>query len=123
MVNANCGGSCNASVQAKATCTEPKLAIGFTGTVKAGAEGQFNTLITTLENNLPKILVVFKAQGQNLIDSVTSVVSVGGDLTASGKLDAHGVACIAAIGPSIQAGLDNFSAAFTAAGQVAGTVQ
>ncbi len=122
-VQAQCQASCNASVQAKAKCTEPKLALVFSGSVKVGTEGQFNILRNSLQANLPKLLVVLEARGKNLSDSVSGLVQVGGDLVASGKLDAHALGCANLIGVSVQGGIDNFGAAYTASGSVLGTVQ
>lgn len=123
MVDAKCSGSCNASVQAKATCTEPKLVIAFSGSVKAGAEGQYNALLNTLETNLPKLLVVVEGRGKAFGDAFGAVITGGADLTASGKLDAHGAFCIAAMTPSIQSGVDNFTGALSASVSVIGTVK
>jgi hypothetical protein len=54
MVDAKCGGSCNASVQAKASCTPPQITISFA----ASADTNLAKLKATLEANMPKIVEV-----------------------------------------------------------------
>ena len=121
MVDANCQGSCNASASAKAECTPPSVSV--TATAKAGlkADGQLQlqTAIASLEANLPKILVVFKARGASFTSSLTAAVEAGGKLTASGKLNAKGVVCGALIVDTMATASGNFATSLTAAGNVA----
>jgi len=122
--DASCQGSCNASASAKAECTPPSVSV--VATAKAGlnasAQLQLQTAIASLEANLPKILVVFKARGTDFADSLTAAVNAGVSLTGSGKLNASGTTCGLIIGAAIGTASDNFVAALSAAGDIAGSV-
>jgi len=123
MVDADCQGSCNASASAKAECSPPSISI--TVTAKAGlsadAQLQLQTAIASLEANLPKILVVFKARGQAFGDNLSAFVQTGGSLT--GKVGAKGSVCAILVGAAVVTASDNFAAAFSAAGDVAGSIK
>jgi hypothetical protein len=72
----------------------------------------------TLEKNLPSLLVVAQARGQAFLDLAKPVVSGGGAIAASGKLDVKGTACLTAgVSAAAQAGAD-FAEAFTQSGSV-----
>jgi hypothetical protein len=122
MVSADCQANCNASVSARAECTPPALKITTTATVSASASAQFNTLIDTLETNLPKLVLVVKARGQAFLDQITAVGSAGATITASGKLDAHGGICAALIASDAVAAAANFTGALSASVSVTGKV-
>lgn len=64
--SAECKGSCQASAQARAECTAPKVEIQAAGSVNA-------ELITTLETEIPKLLVAARAQGKILVDVLGDV--------------------------------------------------
>jgi len=125
-VDANCQASCNASASAKAECTPPSVAV--TAKAKAGlsadGEVQLQTALASLEANLPKLLVVFKARGEKFTASLGAAADAGVDITTThkGELGAKGALCGVTIGLAIGQAVDNFGAAVSAAGKVAGSV-
>lgn len=122
MVSANCQANCNASASAKASCTPPEVKIGFTGSVTAGAEGQLNVLINTLEANLPKLVLVVKARGADFAGQLSGVISGGADITASGKLDAAGTACLVKMGAAAGQASTDFAATLKASIDVTASI-
>lgn len=122
-VDANCHASCNARAQAKASCSEPKLTIGFKGAVTAGMEAKYQLLMTTLEVNLPKLFVIVEGRASNLSAAIQALANVGTSLIGSGKLDLHALGCANLIGTSVQSGLGNFNASVSASASVIGTVK
>jgi hypothetical protein len=98
--SAECSGSCKASASAKAECKEPSLEIVATGSISAQAIG-------SLKLNLPKILAVFKARGQLMVQNAQLVADLGADISASGdftgsvKASACVVPAVLAIGDAV----------------------
>jgi hypothetical protein len=123
-VDADCQGSCNASASAKAECTPPSVSVvaKAKANLDVNAQLQLQTAIASLEANLPKILVVFKARGQAFLDTVGVAVTAGGNLAGSGKLGLKGTTCGIIIGAAIGTASDNFGASLSAAGDIAGAV-
>ncbi|MEO8799863.1 MAG: hypothetical protein ABI551_18350, partial [Polyangiaceae bacterium] len=121
-VDASCQANCNASAQASASCTPPSVKVGFSGSVTASAQGQFSALVTTIQTNLPALLLVIQAQGQAILTDLQAAVDGGVSITASGKLDVKSGACLAQMVASMQPAFDNFQAALTASVSVSGTV-
>jgi len=115
-VDANCQANCNASASAKASCTPPALTIA--ATAKAGFEGQFAVLRATLEANLPQLIIVFKARGQDFAGQLSATVNGGVTIAGSGKLDAKGTACLVAVGAEATSAAANFTATLQASGDV-----
>ena len=122
MVSANCQANCNASASAKASCTPPEVKIGFTGSVTAGAEGQLNVLINTLEANLPKLVIVVKARGEAFGAQLTGVITGGADIAASGKIDVAGTACLTKMAAAATQASTDFGAALKASVDVTGSI-
>jgi hypothetical protein len=112
-VDAKCEGSCSASANAKAECTPPKLTITVTGTgPKAGI------LRATLERNMPNLFVVVMARGKAFGESISAIANIGGQITASGKLETKGIACGAFIVDNIVTTTSSFTATLSAATSV-----
>lgn len=120
MVDAKCQGNCNASAQASAQCTPPAVTITVSG--MASAAGQLDTLVNTLETNLPNLLLVVKARGMAFAD-VISQVSASGSATISGGIDAQGAACLAQIAPAVAQAATDFPLAVSASVNVLGSVK
>lgn len=122
--DASCQGSCNASASAKAECSPPSVAVvaKANGSLSADGKLQFETAIASLEANLPKLLVVFKARGENFKAGITGAVDAGVSLTGSGKLGAKGAVCGILIADTIATASANFGTSLTAAASVAGSV-
>ena len=118
-VDAKCQGNCNASASAKAECTPPKVVIK----AQADVNSQLGTLVASLEAHLPALLVVFQARGQAFLDLVTPIAEGGASITASGKLDVKGTACLTAAVASVTTAAKDFGAAFQASGSVMTSVQ
>jgi len=123
-VDASCQGSCNASASAKAECTPPSVSVTAKAkaNLSANAQAQLDAAIASLEVNLPNILVVFKARGENFTASLKAAVDAGVSLTGSGKLGAKGAVCGVLIASTIGTASENFAASLSAAGSVAGSV-
>ncbi len=123
-VDASCQGSCNASASAKAECTPPHVSVTAEASASLDAEGQvqFQTALASLEANLPKILVVFKARGVSFTDGLQAAVTAGATITGSGKVNASAVVCGALIVDTVGTASSNFAAALAAAIDVSRTV-
>jgi hypothetical protein len=91
-VNADCQSSCNAQVQAEASCTPPKITATFTGSSNADLEA----LATALQTHLPALLVTAYERGQAAVDSAEVLVEVGGNLKGAATSSAKAVSCTAA---------------------------
>lgn len=124
-VDASCQGSCNASASAKAECTPPSVSVTATAkaNLSANAQLQLDAAIASLEVNLPKILVVLQARGDDFKGSIEAAVSAGATLTTSGKLGAKGAVCGVLIASTIGTASDNFLASLSAAGTVTGAIK
>jgi len=124
--DASCQESCNASASAKADCTPPSVSVVATAKANLDANAQLHlqTAIASLEANLPKILVVFKARGTDFTGSLSAAVDAGATITGSGsgKLGVSGTACGLIIVAAIGTASDNFGTALGAAGDIAGSV-
>jgi hypothetical protein len=115
-VSADCKGSCSASVNAKAECTPPKVSLELTGTASADIQGQIDVAISSLEVNLPQLLVVLEARGQTFTAGIGATADASVSLLASpGDLSVTAVACLAPISDAVKAGVVNFTAAFNGA--------
>ena len=123
--DASCQGSCNASASAKAECTPPSVSIVATAKagLKADAQLQLEAAIASLEVNLPNILVVLQARGEDFTASLQAAVEAGVSLTGSGKLGAKGAVCGLLIASTIGTASDNFAAALSASGSVTGSIK
>jgi hypothetical protein len=124
--SAECSGSCSGSAQAKANCTPPSIALGYT--LKAGltAEQQVQAALAleSIRVNLPKLLLVLKARGDAFTKAITGVVTVGGSIVTSGdpgKLGLKGVACGAIAVAATSDAVANFGAALSASTSVVGS--
>jgi hypothetical protein len=123
--SADCEASCNASAQAKADCTPPAVRVTATANASLTADQQLElqAALASLEANLPKVLLVFKARGQAFVDGISAVASAGATLTANADaLGVKGVACGVSIAAVVTQASANFSASLTAAVSIAGSV-
>jgi hypothetical protein len=82
-VKADCNASCEASVQARASCTPPVLTITGGDGVKA--------VVATLEKNLPVLISVLKVRAKNLAEASANV---GASVQAVGTLDPKAAGCV-----------------------------
>ena len=123
MVDANCQGSCNASASARAECTPPSVSVTAEakGGLSADGQLQLETALAALEANLPNILLVFKARGEDFLGSLTAAGEAAADLTVnhSGDIGAKGAVCAGTIGIAIGNATTNFTKSLSAAGNVA----
>jgi hypothetical protein len=106
-VDAHCQGNCNASASAKAECRPPRVDVTAKGTAPA-----FATIAATLEKNLPSLLIVARARGQAFLDVAKTTGEGAATLSASGKLDVKGTACMGAALSSALQGTADFAEAF-----------
>jgi hypothetical protein len=118
MVDANCQANCNASASASAQCTPPAVTITVSGTSTA----QIDTLVNSLETNLPNLLLVVKARGMAFAQLI-STLSASGSATFSGGIDVQGAACLAQIAPAISQAATDFPVAVSASVNVLGAVK
>lgn len=116
-VDAHCQGNCNASASAKAECRPPRVDITAKGTAAA-----FATIAATLEKNLPSLLIVARARGQAFLDLAKTTGEGAATLSASGKLDVKGTACVATALSSAVQGTADFAEAFAQSGKVVAAV-
>jgi hypothetical protein len=117
MVDAKCQANCNASASAKAECTPPSVTITASGTTTDSV----NALITTLEKNLPNLLLVVKARGSAFGSLITTVSgSVSG--AVSGSLDVGGTACLVQITAAAVSAAQDFPVALSASVSVLASV-
>jgi hypothetical protein len=124
-VDADCKANCEASASAKAECKPPALSITakVTGTASADAQAQIDAGIASLKANLPNLLVVLKARGENFAAGIEGSVKAGGKLTANvGDLSGEAVFCLPPIVAAIADASSDFGAAFKASGKVVGSV-
>jgi hypothetical protein len=92
-VDADCAASCQAEVQAEASCTPPKVTIEFVG----GSNAQdLLDLAAALEQHMPTLLVNSIERGQAAVESVQILVDVGGNLEGAATASAKAVSCTAA---------------------------
>lgn len=94
-VSAECKAKCDASVQAKASCTPPHLALKITGAADAAAQAKFQAAV---EKNLPGVITVAVGMGKHVgelagsmeavINGVQAGVSAAGDPMTVGRLTA-----------------------------------
>ncbi len=120
-VSADCEANCQASVNASAQCTPPKVGITVSGTASADVQGQVDIAVASLEANLPQLLVVFQARGQAFLDGITATVKAGTNLSP-GSLNGEAALCLVPIGSAIADASTNFTAAFGGAKSVVGAV-
>ena len=118
-VDGNCQASCEGSVKATATCDPPS--VQFVAACTADV-ADVDKLVATLETNLPKLLVNFKARGQAVVDLVGTIKGdVEGLVTASASLSGKACACLKA---SVSAFVDvqaNISVSVQASASVSGS--
>jgi hypothetical protein len=120
-VEAKCEGNCNASASAKAEFTPPELRI--VASASASGNAKVGAVIDTLKVNLPKLIVVAQARGQAFIDTAGVVVEGGASITASGKLNVKGTACLIAAGAAAAAAVADMKVAVEQSVKVVGTVK
>jgi hypothetical protein len=122
-VKGDCKANCNASVSAKAECTPPALRVKASAQVAANLQAQFDAAVRSLEANLPRLLVVFRARGEAFIGSVKAVGESGARVVANtGHLEAKGIACAGAMVQAATAAVGNAQASVEASGNVMGSV-
>ena len=86
----SCQSSCSAHASAKVTCTPQTLTLVF----NLDASGDLAKLKTTIEANLPTILLTFKTKGQLAQRALQKVAATGQAVVdASGKLGGKALAC------------------------------
>ncbi len=110
-VDADCQASCNASVQARAECTPASVVV----------TGNSDAVIATLNRNLPPLIEVLKARGQQFLDGAAAVVKAAG--AVSGKVSGEGIACLAAMSGDADAASKEFTAALDGAVKVTAAVK
>jgi hypothetical protein len=95
-VEAQCSAACEAQGHARATCTEPTLVVTTTATVSPAAQQRLNTLITSLQRNLPRFQATaarIEVLGRQAVPNfVTSLNGVGQAATNTGL---RAVSCMA----------------------------
>lgn len=111
-VDASCQANCNASVQARAECKPGSVTVSGNG----------DAVIATLEKNLPNLILLLKARGAAFADLVGKVVQSAGDISASGKINGEGVACLAAMSGDANLASTEFTASINGATSVLGAV-
>lgn len=124
-VDADCKANCDASASAKAECKPPSLTItaSGSGTADVDAKAQIDVAIASLKENLPNLLVVLKARGENFAAGIEGSVKAGGKLTANvGDLSGEAVFCLPPIVAAIADASKDFGAAFEASGKVVASV-
>lgn len=124
MANADCSGSCNASANAKADCKPPSVHIVATASATADAQ-LYAKAITSLETNLPNILVTFKARGQTFLTGLQATATGSANIVLHGdptKIGVSGAACGILIAGAIEDAVTNFSDSLSAAGKVTASV-
>jgi hypothetical protein len=86
----NCQTNCSAQASAQATCTPLTLTLVF----NVDATGDLAKLKTTLEANLPAILLTAKTKGQLAVRALKKVSATGQAVVdASGSLGGKAIAC------------------------------
>jgi hypothetical protein len=89
-VSENCQTSCQSEVEAKAVCTPPAVHLNC----DASASADVKTVVTTVEKNLPAIILMVQTQGQIVADAANQVVSSGNALINDvGSLSGQALAC------------------------------
>lgn len=124
-VDADCKANCEASASAKADCKPPELNITakVAGSATVEAQAQIEAGIASLKANLPNLLVVLKARGENFAAGIKGSVSAGAKLTANaGDLSGEAVFCLPPIVAAIADASADFGAAFKASGKVVASV-
>ncbi|MDC3953740.1 hypothetical protein [Polyangium jinanense] len=121
-LDADCQASCNAEIQAEASCTPPKVTIEL----KGGATADLEALVVALEEHLPKLIVTGIERGQAALDAGKVLVEVGGNLegaiTSSGKaLVCATTAAAAALDASVEVQV-SVEASASIGGKAAGSV-
>jgi hypothetical protein len=103
-VDADCEASCNASVQAQATCTPPEVVINVDG----GASAELTALVDALVVELPKLILTFQVRGEAAVDAAAALGTAGANLTARvTELGGKAVVCVAAAAEaSVKASVD-----------------
>ncbi len=118
-MDAKCEANCNASVQAKAECTPPRVDVTFTGSMNA----EVGLVLDALRLNLPTVFLVAESRGKAFLDLIAKVSGSAQSVVDPGKLGVKGTACLGAIVPVMVAASANMSAAFNASVGVAGAVK
>ncbi|MDI1448228.1 hypothetical protein [Polyangium sp. 6x1] len=121
-LDADCQASCNAEIQAEASCTPPKVTIELS----AGATADLEALATALEQHLPRLIETGITRGQAALDAGKVLVEVGGNLkgalTSSGKaLVCATTAASAALNASVEVQV-SVEASASIGGKAAGSV-
>jgi hypothetical protein len=115
--SAECSGSCSASANAKAECTPGSLEIKAAGNLNVQAQA-------SLKANLPKILAIFQARGQLLVDTGTAVVDVGAKVAVKApSLSLKAGLCVVPAVAAIAEAASNAGSSFEASGKVAGSLK
>lgn len=119
-IDVDCKASCDASIQAEATCTPPKVTFDIIGSGTADLEA----LAVAIEENLPHILVYAYERGVLLKDTGVQLATSGEAIaSASGELSTKAVACLV---PAVAAATDasiKVEASVSVSAEVAGTAQ
>jgi hypothetical protein len=116
-VDADCSANCNASVQAEAKCTPPKVTYEIVGGVSTA---ELTTLVNALQVELPKLLVNAVDRGQAIADSAAAMeASAEGVVDAAGSSGKAFVCATAAASAALTASV-NVSVSFQASASVSG---
>jgi hypothetical protein len=116
-VDADCSANCNASVQAEAECTPPKVTYEIVGGVSTA---ELTTLVNALQLELPKLLVNAVDRGQAIADSAAAMeASAEGVVDAAGTSGKAFVCATAAASAALTASV-NVSVSFQASASVSG---
>lgn len=114
-VDADCSANCNASVQAEAQCTPPKVTYEIVGGVSTA---ELTALVNVLQVELPKLLVNAVERGEAIADSAAAIeASADGVIDAAGSSGKAFVCATAAASAAVSASA-NVSVSFQASASV-----
>jgi hypothetical protein len=119
-IDVDCKASCDASIQAEAVCTPPKVSFNVIGTGTA----DLTALAAAIETNLPDILLYAYERGVLLKDTGVQLVTSGEAIAnGSAELSTKAVACLV---PAVAAATDasiKVEVSVSVSASVAGTAQ
>src|SRR5262249_48023980 len=89
-VDAHCEASCQSHAEFKAKCTPPTVSLERDGSVSTGLQA----VITTVQKNLPPLILAVQSQGKLAVDAATSVVTSGAAVVSGlGNASGKALAC------------------------------
>ena len=119
-LDAECKANCEASIQAEAVCTPPKVEFNIVGTGTADLEA----LAVAIEANLPEILLYAYERGAVLKDTATTLVASGEAVANSvGELSAKAVSCVALAVDAAASASIKVEVSVSVSAKVSGTAQ